>query len=473
MSALLQIRKNWRAIYFVLSLCLIFFMLGLSAGVFQLFPYQPFKNGTRAIADLWKERRAYTFRPQDRFLVKTRFSKMGLVRHDEDRAYPGVTLYSGLKGERLALHLIDMEGKLLHQWTVSFNELWPNATHMEKQPSDLHLLINGARLFENGDVIFNLYQAGMVRMDRCGQVVWKRPYRTHHQFSLSDDNSIWVPGLLKTVAHYPVKDPSKFGKADAKPVDDHPGLSLTRPETLFEVSMDGELLRAFDLADVFFRSGRASELLITGTEGAPKVDFETVGDYFTHLNKIDVLTKKMAPAFPMFEEGDLLLSIRNQNLLAVFDPDSEKIKWSFRGPFFWQHDADFLPTGRILLFDNRGAILDSQARYGSRLLSIDPATGQVETLYEGKAGEAFFSSSRGNQQLLPNGNILVVESNWGRLFEIDPTGRIVWSFIIAWDEDEVVKTYEASRYPRHYADFSRLNCPAPDDANIDSKEKNL
>ena len=35
-------------------------------------------------------------------------------------------------------------------------------------------------LLDTGDLIFNYENLGLVRVDVCGNVVWRLPYRTHH-----------------------------------------------------------------------------------------------------------------------------------------------------------------------------------------------------------------------------------------------------------------------------------------------------
>src|SRR5690606_13551492 len=127
-----------------------------------------------------------------------------------------------------------------------------------------------------------------------------------------------------------------------------------------------------------------------------------------HLNNIDVLSTAMAPAFPLFKEGDILLSLRNLNLVAVMDPGTEKIKWWSMGSFIQQHDPDFLPDGRIGLFDNRGEAENpnGSAYRASRILAIDPVLQALETLYASSEHDIFPTTIRGNQQFLSNGNIL-------------------------------------------------------------------
>ena len=37
------------------------------------------------------------------------------------------------------------------------------------------------------------------RLDLCGQVVWRLPYRTHHSIHLDDDGDLWVSAQVNRV----------------------------------------------------------------------------------------------------------------------------------------------------------------------------------------------------------------------------------------------------------------------------------
>jgi len=63
-----------------------------------------------------------------------------------------------------------------------------------------------------------------------------------------------------------------------------------------------------------------------------------------------------------------------------------------------------------------------------------PPTQKIVWQYNSDPPEDFFSISRGGCQELPNGNILIAETNKGRAFEVTPHGEIVWEYY-----DEVLK----------------------------------
>ena len=147
----------------------------------------------------------------------------------------------------------------------------------------------------------------------------------------------------------------------------------------------------------------------------------------THLNDIELVTPELAAVFPMLRAGDLVVSLRNVSAVVAIDPATRQARWAMAGPFRRQHDPDLLPNGNVLLFDNLG---DDPACGRSRIVELDPATLAVAWSYDG-CNERFYSEAWGEQQPLPNGNVLITESYAGRVFEVTRKTRpkIVWSWV--------------------------------------------
>ncbi len=133
------------------------------------------------------------------------------------------------------------------------------------------------------------------------------------------------------------------------------------------------------------------------------------------------MNRALAPKFPQFKEGQLLICPRHLDAVAVLDPDSGKVVWAARGPWRAQHDPSFLDNGHLLLFDNFGS------PRGSRVLEYDPAIQAFPWSYPAENGTPFFSHIRGMSQRLPNGNTLIVNSDAGEVFEVTPSREVVWS----------------------------------------------
>ena len=163
-----------------------------------------------------------------------------------------------------------------------------------------------------------------------------------------------------------------------------------------------------------------------------------------HPNDVEVLSSKDAPAFPLFEAGDLLYSMRDVNLVMVFDPDTLEVKWYQHGPWLRQHDPDFLPDGRISIFNNR-------LGYDySNIMTVDPVTRETKVIYESQGEPRFYTGLRGKHQHLANGDILITSTHEGRAFEVTPDGEIVWQYINRYDADRVAVISKAHRYDADY-----------------------
>ena len=179
-----------------------------------------------------------------------------------------------------------------------------------------------------------------------------------------------------------------------------------------------------------------------------------------HLNDVEEIPTELLDQFPQFSAGDLLVSLRESNLVMVVEPSTGRIKWHHTGPWIQQHDPDWEPDGTISVFDNRydksvyGGTLG-----GSNIISIDPKTDTAEYLYGRGEGQHFYTKQQGNHQIFPNGNILVNETDAGRVFEVTPSGDIVWEFINRYNNEEVIQIRDATRYPPDYFQVSDWGCP--------------
>jgi hypothetical protein len=434
-------KQNWKGIWLAICAAVLIFLYGLAVGRFEVFPYAAIEtlvSGSREwLQSPWHNA---GIRPE-KFLRKPRGPGRGVVINDP-AAYPGQTFMTGFFGKGTGMRLVDREGRTLHEWHVSFSAIWPDTSHVTLPPRhDWETHIHGAVLYPNGDVIFNFSYVGLARIDRCSRVLWKLPLQTHHSVLMANDGSLWVPSRrLRTAAV------AKF-----------PGLEPPFMEELvLEISPQGKVLREISILDVIYGS-RYEGLLSASGSHAARPTIPADGD-FTHLNDIEVLEAEMAPAFPQFQAGDLLLSLRNLNLILVVDRQTERIKWAMTGPFVRQHDPDFLPSGRVSVFDNRRDERDGRDLGGARILEVDPQTHRSVTVYGEREKEFFYTETQGDHQRLPNGNILITESEYGHVFEVDAAGKVVWSFVNRWDDESVAEVERATRYPEGYLALKKERC---------------
>jgi hypothetical protein len=178
---------------------------------------------------------------------------------------------------------------------------------------------------------------------------------------------------------------------------------------------DGKLLRRTSILEAFERSDHAS--LLDRVRGG--------ADPF-HTNSLRVLSgpaleRSGLPARP----GDVLISIRQLDSVAVLDLREARIVWTLDGLWRQQHDATLLEGGRLLVFDNGG----NGSNDSSRVVEVEPGSQRIVWSYSGGADTPFRSMALGAASRLANGNTLIVEAQNGRAIEVTPEGEIVWEHL--------------------------------------------
>jgi len=340
---------------------------------------------------------------------RDRFRRAGVLRYDPARAQPGYTLYT-LPAD-LSAHLIDMEGHEVYRWRVPKDEAIPEANGARTLFGLLQPQVEGGHLFPNGDMILvyevkalNFFATPLVKFDKNSHVLWRTKAIAHHAIDVVNDK---IYALNNTFQQLPPKlaVPNLLGLPfidEGVSVLDANGAELS----------SHSILKAMENANI----GIADEVLASYSI-AP-----------LHSNSIEVLTAQTAPFIPGAKPGNVLLSLRNLDMLVVMDLENDKIIWALRGGWRKQHDAKMLPNGHILLFDNQGGLMQHSP---SRVLEIDPNTGGIVWSYEGTEDDPLDSAeNRGGAQRLANGNTLINEADSGRLLEVTPDGSVVWEYVV-------------------------------------------
>ncbi len=210
-----------------------------------------------------------------------------------------------------------------------------------------------------------------------------------------------------------------------------------------------------------------------------------------HINSMSVLgpNKWYDAGDERFHPDNIIWDARESNIMAIISKETGKIVWQI-GPDFTvsrelrmigqiigQHHCHMIPqglpgAGNILIFDNGGwagyGLPDRTSKDGtktdkrdhSRVLEINPVTLKLEWSFtasdvkEGMMGivenTAFYSQLISSAQRLPNGNTLITEGSFCRLFEVTPEKEIVWEYRAPFDKVAHSMVYRAYRYPYDY-----------------------
>jgi hypothetical protein len=389
------------------------------------------------------------------FLQPGRYKGAGVTVNDRTTNEHELILIASFFDRNNELRLIRRNGSIVARWPVRFSEIFPDTSHMvHPVATDWNIDIDSALALPDGSVVLNFAYGGLVKLDRCGNIVWKLARQSHHSVELAEGGGFWVPGLR----YYPEGTQSPFPQFQTP----------FNVNTIMKVSNDGKVLKEISVPKLFYDNGL--EAVLTANRILTYfVRPVHQGGEIVHLNKIGELPSAIAEDFPMFEAGDLLLSLAHLNMVLVIDPDTAKIKWWQIGPWLRQHDPEFKPGGTIIVFNNKikyylshktspQASHANLLTYGSNIIEFDPVSNKNRIIYGDKMGQEMATIDRGKHELTRGGGLLITEYRGGRVFETDASGNKIWEYINRYDSDEVAKITEARIYPVSYFNVMEWSC---------------
>ena len=354
----------------------------------QLFPYFQIRAAATSLGLVYQVSEA---QPRSRQLalvqslpyVRATFDERGNeagVVTASSEALPGYNFYNAW--QHSAAYLIDMEGRVLHEWSYDFRgRQWHHA-----------------ELLPDGSVLVVLRDGGVAKLGADSNLIWLHRSRAHHDLWVHDTGEIYViEGNEALVPEIHPQLPAFFDK-----------ITILSP--------NGIVKEEFSLLETIQRSAY-SYLLPSFAQDTFPDEIKSID--VLHANHVEVFDGGKEHLWELYKRGNILVSMKHLNAIAILDGVSKEILWLW-GPtnISLQHHPRPLANGNILLFDNGTS--------RSRAIEIEPRTGRIAWKYEN--GDAFFSPWGGAVQRLSNGNTLITNSNAGRAFEVTPEGKIVWEF---------------------------------------------
>jgi hypothetical protein len=318
---------------------------------------------------------------------------VGLRALDPCKAFPGFTLFAPITGSG-QVYLIDLEGNVVHQWNLPY------------PPGAYGYLLPNGNLFYNGKTRENIegipwwFKGGiMLEADPSGNIVWEYRHPDHHHDArrLANGNTI-------VLATEPVPQALAAKVKGGLPGSELPGGGILA-DVVYEVTPSGAIVwtwHAYEHLD-------------------PETDVLTAHDKreeWTHANSVGELA-----------DANLILSFRNLSTVVIIDRGTGEIIWRLGCETLAnQHYPHELPNGNVLIFDN-GTYRPNIALNYSRVIEVDRKTKKIVWEYTDTPLHNFFSPYISGAQRLQNGNTLITEGNYGRLFEVTPKKEVVWEYV--------------------------------------------
>jgi arylsulfotransferase ASST len=319
----------------------------------------------------------------------------GLRALDGDRAWPGFTLFAPYQSSVPTVYLVDMEGKLVHTWEMPYPAQYGRLT-------DQGTLFYNGKTPENSDRFISgkPYKIGSVmEADWDSRVLWEVKHPDHHHDGILLRNG---NVLLICLAKLPRELVPRIQGGMAG--TEHRGEMYG--DYLLEMTKDGQTVWEYP----------------TWEHLDPETDRITAiqepRDEWTHANGLAELPN-----------GDIVVSFRTISTVIIIERQTGEVIWKLSAPpLCGQHAPTPLPNGNLLIFDNGPHRLDHSMPF-SRVVEVELATKKIVWEYREKREIDFFSPRISNAQRLPNGNTMICEGDFGRLFEVTSDGELVWEYV--------------------------------------------
>lgn len=375
---------------------------------------------------------------QDRFLNSGGF----VGNPNEQESYLLLSRYNGDLSEGI-VELIDLTNfQVLHTWNPNIDEFnsliiqTDEFQYIDRDRNNSRSLLRHPQLTSDGGLLFK-HTTPLRKIDACSGLIFQITKDLfHHSLEEDIDGNIWIP------AHtYPQRLPSeKIGR-------NLPHNEGYLDDSIVKISPEGEILYENSVSQIFIDN--ELEYLL----------FSMRDKFFVrdpiHLNDIQPVDFDSQ----YWKKGDVFLSLRNQSMVLLYRPTTNKIIWKGTGKFFHQHDVNILDDHRIYVFNNNlkdfyeGDIVDGH----NQVLIYNFKTNKYSSyLAESLIENDVRTPYQGRNKILPNGDLFLEETDYARTLYINADGSLRWSHLNRAD-DGFVYSVGWSRILYTQEDIQKVN----------------
>jgi hypothetical protein len=388
---------------------------------------------------------------------------VGLVARSAADSFDGYTLLAPLSST--TTYLIDPCGREVHRWSGTY------------LPGNAVYLLENGNLLRTGQVptaVKGRFETGgsggiVQEIDWGGKLVWEYRHATDTYHSHHDARRLPSGNTLIVSWEYKTRDQAIAAGRDPAKVTQ----SGLWPDYVFEIrpggASGGTIVWEWHSWDHLVQNvAPAKQNYGTVAEHPERIDvnFSTAKPDFMHVNAVDYdaeLDQVMLSSRELSEVwildhgtttaeaastrsgkrgqgGDLLFRLGNQQSYGAGTVADQL--------FFGQHNAQWIASGlagagHLLVFNNgNGRLAGKYSSINEIVLPLDgagnfpprPAAGSpwgtlVETwTYVASPPTTFYSDHISGVQRLPGGNTLICSGVNGWIFEVTPSGKLVWQY---------------------------------------------
>ena len=272
----------------------------------------------------------------------------------------------------------------------------------------VHPLLN-----EDGSLVFQS-SSPLVKVDFCSNLIWQNSkHEFHHGNELDSDGNIWT-----SINMYPFEAPERYVGSDIDGYEDN-GIA--------QVSQNGEIVFERNLTNLFIANGLKHKIFAS-SESFQRSPFS--------INEVQPVLEDG----PYWKAGDVFISLRHMSMSFLYRPSTDKIIWKDDGKTYLQHDINVLNDSQISIFNNNALMTHSDYLIdtNSEVLIYDFSSQEyTKYLNDALIKHEVKTFGQGRSRILPNGDLFIEETNFGRILYFNSQGKLLWEYINREDNKKV------------------------------------
>lgn len=394
--------------------------------------------------------------------AKSIFEEITVWTDQPDKVHNGYNLVSGgvTANSVTEVRMIDNKGKTIHSWhhdlsnltnTTEYKNYLNEIRNGDKVTKPLNYNNSDIRLADdnNGDLLVSSqiehgstgdYEfSKLSRIDSKSKEKWSRIGHYHHEFALNNKKQIIAINskLYKKnkFLHY---------------ITDNKGHNYKYIDIIIEVidSETGKLMFSNSLHEALLNSNFGHYISVASRYHDYHYNNISIFDPY-HVNSVAYVEKEHAEKIDFLEEGDFLISMRNQSLLLALRPSENKIIWVKRGPWASQHNLKITDDGKLRIFDNEGFKVIADKKFDNdfnnnqtiraRLLEYDPNTEKTRVLFKNTSTKSMSSTTRSLFRELNDKSLIITSNKQGRILQVDKDGNFIWELRGTPDRNKILE----------------------------------
>ena len=308
---------------------------------------------------------------------------------------------------RSVIDIVDLNNfEIIHTYKHDIDEMYNKITETEQFPklkvdnSPTRFVYLHPLLYEDGSLITMDSYYPLFKIDFCSKLQWINEEEFHHAQELDREGNIWIGGTMSPKSQHVKKYSIEDFKDDA----------------IVKINTDGKILYKKSVTELLIENNILSNNFAYTASNSKELDP-------IHLNDI----QPALSSTEYWKQGDLFISIRNQNSIIHYRPSTNKVINYIIGPFAQQHDVDIISDKEISIFNNNNFFVDNQY---SEVLIYNFETNKFRKLFnEQLKKENFKTISQGLSHIFKDESLMVEEQNHGRIILFNNRGEKEWEFV--------------------------------------------